>query len=178
MTPTDDDAIEIRPERAEDHAAIRAFVKTAFETAKVASGTEQDFVDRLRASPDYCPDLALVAVAGERIVGHVMLTTTAIATAAGPRQILLLAPLAVALDRRRRGLGARLVAAASARARAAGHDAIVLVGDPTYYARFGFRRSTEFGIDNTAGIPDVYVQVAELVPGALAGAAGTIDFAT
>jgi len=169
-------AITIRPEAAADHAAIHAFVETAFQTAKVASGTEQDFVDGLRASPGYLPELALVAVADDGIVGHVMLTRTAIDTDAGRREILLLAPLAVALGERGRGLGARLTNTVIERARARGFDAVILVGDPAYYGRFGFRASTDFGVRNGSGIPDQYVQILELVPGALDGVAGTITF--
>lgn len=170
------DAITLRPERPSDHAEIHAFVKTAFETAKVASGTEQDFVDTLRASPGWLPDLALVAVEGGRIVGHVVLTRKTIDATSGSREVLLLAPLAVALDHRGRGLGARLTRTVLEAARAKGFDAVILVGDPAYYGRFGFRTSTDFGIANTAGIPDVYVLMTELVPGALAGLTGTVDF--
>lgn len=171
-----DATIVLRPVRAADHRAVHAFVKTAFETAKVSNGTEQDFVDGLRASSGHLPELELVAVEGDEIVGHVMLTRTKIDTATGPREILLLAPLAVRLAERRRGLGARLVAAVTARARDAGFDAVILVGDPAYYGRFGFRAGTDFGVRNTAGIPDPVVQILELVPGALAGTTGTIDF--
>lgn len=171
-----DPTITIRPEATADHAAIHTFVETAFQTAKVASGTEQDFVDGLRASAGYLPDLALVAVADDRIVGHVMLTRTAIDTDAGRREILLLAPLAVALGERGRGLGARLTNTVLERARAHGFDAVILVGDPAYYGRFGFRASTDFGIGNTAGIPDQFVQILDLVPGALDGVTGTIAF--
>lgn len=170
------ETIILRPERPSDHAEIHAFVKTAFETAKVSSGTEQDFVDTLRASSGWLPDLALVAVEGGRIVGHVMLTRKTIDTTTGPREVLLLAPLAVALDHRDRGLGARLTRTVLDAARADGFDAVLLVGDVAYYGRFGFRTSTDFGITNTAGIPDVHVLMTELVPGALAGLSGTVDF--
>ena len=170
--------IEIRPEMPADFAEIHALVKTAFETAKVSNGDEQNFVDRLRASSDYLPDLALVAIEDDRIVGCVMLTRTSIVTAAGPREILLFAPLAVDLAHRSAGLGARLTREALERGRAAGFDAVTLVGDPAYYGRFGFRPTTDFGVDNTDGIPSQYVQMLELVPGALAGVGGTITFAT
>ncbi len=166
----------IRPETPADFAEIHALVKTAFETAKVSNGDEQNFVDRLRAGPTYSAELALVAVEDGEIVGHVMLTTTAIDTATGPRPLLLLAPLAVVLARRSRGVGRALVEEVTARACALGHDAVVLVGDPAYYGRFGFRSSADFGVGNTNGIPDVHVQLLELVPGALEGVTGTLTF--
>lgn len=170
--------IAIRPEMPAEFGEIHAFVETAFSTAEVSNGDEQNFVDRLRASADYLPNLALVAIEGDVVVGHVMLTRTTIDTESGPREILLLAPLAVERTHRRRGLGARLTQEVLARARAAGHDAVALVGNPAYYGRFGFRASTDFGVDNTQGIPGRYVQMLELVPGALVGTRATITFAT
>ena len=65
-----------------------------------------------------------------------------------------------------------------ARARAAGFDAATLVGDPAYYERFGFRPAADFAIADPNGIPPQYVQMLELTPGALAGAGGTITYAT
>ena len=170
--------IGIRPEMPVEFDEIHALVKTAFETARVSNGDEQNFVDRLRAGDDYLADLALVAIEGDRLVGHVMATRTAIDTAEGRRAILLFAPLAVDPDHRRRGLGSRLTREVLARGRAAGFDAVTLVGDPAYYGRFGFRPTTDFGIDNTNGIPAQYAQMLELVPGALTGVGGTITYAT
>ena len=168
----------IRPERPSDFPAIHDLVATAFATAQVSNGDEQNFVDRLRAGADYIPDLALVAEDEGGLIGHVMLTRTFVATAAGSRSLLLLAPLCVLRQRRRRGVGAQLVGEALRQARERGHEAVVLVGNPAYYARFGFRPSTAFGIANQNGIPSEFVMALELVRGALAGAAGAIRFAT
>lgn len=168
----------IRPERPSEFSAIYDLVRTAFATAKVSQGDEQDFVDRRRAGPDYIPELALVAEDESGAIGHVMLTRTSIATADGARHVLLLAPLCVVLQRRNRGVGAQLVGDALRRARELGHAAVVLVGDPAYYARFGFKSCAGFGIANANGIPDPYVMALELAPQGLAGAAGSIRFST
>jgi putative acetyltransferase len=168
----------IRPERPGEFPEIYALVRSAFATAKVSEGDEQDFVDRLRAGPGYIAELALVAEDESGLIGHVMLTRTSIATADGPRQVLLLAPLCVVLERRDRGVGSRLIGEALRRARELGHAAVVLVGDPAYYARFGFRPCAGFGIANANGIPDKYVMALELAPRSLADAAGSIRFST
>jgi putative acetyltransferase len=170
--------MRIRPERRSEFARLHELVKTAFATAKVSNGDEQNFVDRLRAGGDYIPELALVAEDEGALIGHIMLTRTFVSTAKGPRPALLLAPLCVVLERRRRGVGARLIEAALDRARKLGHGAVALVGDPAYYSRFGFRPCASFGIANANGIPDPYVMALELAPGALADAAGSIAFQT
>lgn len=59
----------IRPERPAEFAALYDFIKTAFSTARVADGDEQEFTDRLRAGEGYIPELALVAEIGARSRG-------------------------------------------------------------------------------------------------------------
>ena len=81
------------------------------------------------------PELALVAAESRRIVGTVQLWEVS----AGPgRPALLLGPLAVAPDRRNRGIGSTLVHHALREAARRRHGAVLLVGDAAYYARFGF----------------------------------------
>lgn len=53
---------------------------------------------------------------------------------------------------------------------------VLLAGDPAYYHRFGFQASVDFGIRNVNGFPDQYVLACELVPSALTGISGTVDF--
>ncbi len=52
---------------------IYDLVKVAFQTAKVAKGRGQDYVNDLRISGNYIPELALVAEEDTGIVGHIML---------------------------------------------------------------------------------------------------------
>jgi predicted N-acetyltransferase YhbS len=59
----------IRQEKPSGFQEIYDFVKVAFQTAKVANGKEQDFVDKLRVSGNYIPELALVAEEGAKLLG-------------------------------------------------------------------------------------------------------------
>jgi predicted N-acetyltransferase YhbS len=169
-------AIGLRQEKEADFAAIFDLVKTAFQTAKVSNGDEQNFVDRLRASGNYLPELALVAEDLSMLIGHIMLTRTFFETASGRRPILLLGPLAVVFERRRQGIGAQLVHEACRLAKDQGHTAVILAGDPAYYSRFGFKSAIDFKISNTNQIPNENVMACELVPGALMDIQGTITF--
>ena len=164
----------IRRESQSEFAAIRNLVETAFLTARVADGDEQDHVERLRAGPNYIPDLALIAEDEGRLIGHIMLTRLAIDTPDGAKPALLLSPLCVVLERRREGVGARLVNEALARAKH--HAAVLVLGDPGYYARFGFRPARDFGLRNVDGFPDAHVMARQLRAGGLADLAGTFAF--
>ncbi len=165
----------IRQERPGEFPQIRRLISKAFETAHFAEGDEQDFVESLRNPESYLPELALVLEDEGRLIAHVILTRASIDTAAGPCPILLLACVAVAAEYRNRGIGSALIEAALQRARAHGHRAVILVGDPAHYARLGFLPSIQFGIVNENGIEPEYVQLRELLPGALRDVAGSVN---
>ena len=61
--------MKIRQENEIDYPAIYSLFQTAFETADVKDGTEQDFAVNLRNGPNYVPELALVAEIDDKIVG-------------------------------------------------------------------------------------------------------------
>ncbi|MBP0617441.1 GNAT family N-acetyltransferase [Jiella mangrovi] len=87
---------------------------------------------------------------------------------------LLLGPLAVAPDTQGTGLGSLLMRHAIAEAAAHGHGAIILVGDPEYYARFGFLAEKTAGLAMPGPFEPRRLVALELVEGALDGAQGVI----
>ena len=166
----------IRPEKPSEFRDIYNLVKTAFQTAKVADGNEQDYVDKLRASGNYIPELALVAEEDGKLVGHIMLTKTYVTATGSKFDALLLAPLSVALQYRNRGIGSKLVEKSLELAKNIGYTAVFVVGDPAFYSRFGFKSSMLFGVKHVPSIGDQYVMVRELSVGSLAGVSGTVTF--
>ncbi len=158
--------VALRAEMPADAAAIDALVRAAFERADEAA-----IVDRLRG--DGALVLSLVACVDGVVVGHVALSPVAIAGAAGGA--VGLAPLAVAPPLQRCAVGARLVEEALARARASGIGAVVVLGDPAYYTRFGFVTAARHRL-RFAAAPDDAFMAAELVPGALAVARGVVRY--
>ena len=135
------EGVGIRPEREADHRAIAAVVRAAFvrHPDEVA-----EFVGRIRASEHYIPELALVAEDSSGVIAHVMLSWVGVEGGSRPR-ILNLTPMSVRPDRQRIGVGTRLIRDALGRAEAAGEPAVVVVGHPPYYPRFGFERASALG---------------------------------
>lgn len=165
----------IREERPDEFPRIYSLVEAAFKTARVADGDEQEYVDRLRASDRYIPELALVAVgADDELIGHVMLTVLPYVSDDGRAvRTLLLAPLSVLLEYRSKGVGAALAREAMRRAGVMYYQTVFLAGDPGYYGRFGFRRSDSFGVRCDSAIPPQFLLAAELTSGCLG--AGVVD---
>jgi putative acetyltransferase len=135
--------IDIAPERPADHASIRDVVRAAFDHHQSVA----DLVELIRASPQFVPELSLVARHDGQVVGHVMLSHADLVDEHGDRRrILTLSPLAVAPGVQRRGIGSALVPAGLAAADALGEGLVVLEGSPRYYPRFGFRDCRTLGI--------------------------------
>jgi len=166
----------IRKETEKDFVQIFDLVKSAFKTAKVSNGKEQEFVNQLRSSNNYIPELALVAEKNDKMIGHIMLTKTYIIIGGSKFEALLLAPISVALEYRNAGIGTELIRESFRLAKEMGYTAVFLIGDPAYYHRFGFKSSVEFGVTQLHNIPDEYVMAYELVPNALLGVSGILDW--
>jgi putative acetyltransferase len=127
----------IKREGVGDAAAIRAITAAAF-----ARPAEAVLVDELRASEAWIPALSLVAVESGDVTGHVLGTRGHV----GDAPVLALGPLAVRPDRQRAGVGSALMHAVLGAGDALGEPLVVLLGDPGYYGRFGFRLSEEYQI--------------------------------
>ncbi len=113
----------IRPESEADHDAVRRTVTSAF-----GSDAEALLVDRIRASPECVPEMALVAVVDDEVVGHVMISDAVLQHVSGERRISMLSPLAVRPERQREGIGRALVRAALAAADERREPLVVLKG--------------------------------------------------
>ncbi len=90
-------------------------------------------------------------------------------------ETLFLGPISVALEYRNKGVGSRLIAESFKLAKKMGYKSVVLVGDPAYYHRFGFKAAADFGIRHAQNIPGENVMACELVPGVLEGVSGIMD---
>jgi putative acetyltransferase len=162
-------AIEIREERPADAATIRRVVEAAFK-----GKAEAELVDRLRAGGRF--GIALLAATGRTVAGFALLTDVTLAGSGLEPRGAGLAPLAVRPTFQKRGIGALLVRAALDRARAAGYGFVVLLGDPGYYGRFGFRTGAVLGLACEFDAPEEAFMAIELSPGVLAGVTGTVRY--
>ncbi|WP_234834980.1 GNAT family N-acetyltransferase [Mycolicibacterium stellerae] len=126
----------IRDEQPTDLDAIRAITSAAFAQVPQSRQTEVAVIDSLRAAGDLA--VSLVAVEEGEVIGHIAFSPVSIDHDDDPRWYGG-GPLAVRPDRQRRGVGSSLVRAGLQRLAELGAHGCVLVGDPAYYQRFGFR---------------------------------------
>lgn len=124
--------ITVRAERPEDAAGVRDVVSAAF-----TGPAEAELVEALRLGGHII--LSLVAVEAAAIVGQIAFSRLTVATPNERRRAVCLAPLAVRPDRQRRGIGTRLVRDGLAALEAMDEDIVLVLGEPAFYGRFGFR---------------------------------------
>lgn len=167
--------MKIRTVCPSDYQAIYHFIQTAFSSADVKDGTEQDFVQHLRAGETFIPSLEFVAEENQMIIGHIMMSKQKIETADEPFIGVLVAPLCVEINHRRQGVGKALMNHACLEAIKMGYTAAFLVGNPDYYQQFGFQQTNQFDIKNHSDIPDQFVLACELIPDALKDIKGTLN---
>lgn len=103
---------------------------------------EATLVSWLRADPGWLPALSLVAIEDGVVVGHVVCTRAHV----GDRPALGLGPLSVLPRRQRAGVGSALVHAVLGAADALDESLVGLLGNPGYYARFGFVPAQACGV--------------------------------
>jgi putative acetyltransferase len=150
----------VRPERPEDVEPIGHVLKLAFGRVN-----EAELVERVRATPYYVPDLALVAEDEGEIVGHALWSYVELQTDEESLAVLALAPLAVRPDRQHEGVGVALVEAGLEAAAERREPIALVLGYPRYYGRFGFEPARAHGISPPSPeIPDDVFMV-KLLPG-------------
>ena len=141
----------IRAESPGDVETIHALTAAAFLHAPHASHTEHLIVDALRAAGQLT--LSLVDERNGAIVGHVAVSPVTITD--GSRGWFGLGPISVLPDQQGTGTGTGLVRAALQRLRELGASGCVLLGEPAYYGRFGFRAVPGLVLP---GVPPEYFQ--------------------
>jgi predicted N-acetyltransferase YhbS len=166
----------IRKETVADFVDVFKLIEKAFENEIYSDHSEQFLVERLRKSEAFVPNLSLVAVSDEKIVGHILLTKIQINGSHGSNESLALAPVSVLPSYQKRGIGGQLIIAAHDRARELGFSSIILLGHKDYYPRFGYRQAEQFGITLPFDVPPENCMAIELIPKGLLGVSGMVEY--
>jgi putative acetyltransferase len=158
--------LHIRQEAPPDRDDIHAVLVASFPTA-----LEAHLVDALRSAGRL--SVSLVAIVDGTVAGHVAYSPV---IADGNRTGAGLGPVAVLPAFRRRGVADRLIRTGLARCREQHLDFVVVLGEPSYYSRFGFVPASHHGLSDEFGGGDAF-QVLELRPGALPEGGGLVRYA-
>jgi putative acetyltransferase len=160
--------MEIRPEREEDQAAVYRLNSSIF-----ATHAEARLVDALRKQAS--PIVSLVAIVNNQVIGHILFSPVQHSENTDAL-IMGLAPMAVAETARKQGIGSKLIASGMEACTRLGAGAIVVLGHPGYYPRFGFTPASTYGIECEYDVPEEAFMAIELTPHFLASKPGLIKY--
>jgi putative acetyltransferase len=158
----------IREENPKDCSEVYKVNSTAFETQ-----AEANLVDVLRKEAR--PIVSLVAEDEGVIVGHILFSPVTL-SGSSELKIMGLGPMAVVPKNQRKGIGSAMIKAGLEKCRNLGYGAVIVLGHPEYYPRFGFRPSILYDISSEYQVPEEIFMVIELLPGYLDGASGVIKY--
>jgi putative acetyltransferase len=142
----------IRPEAPADLGPVRALITAAFQTARTAGRPVAEAVlnEALHADPGWVAELTLVAELDRVIVGQLTSSYGVLEDpdpAVPDRSLLAVGPVSVLPGRQHAGVGSTIVRRLIAAADAADEPAVVLLGEPDFYGRFGFVEAAGLGIE-------------------------------
>jgi len=150
----------IREEIPDDVSGIKVVNKAAFET-----DGEADIVDLLREKDLFI--LSLVAEIEDQIVGHILFTPASINYKDESFEVAGLAPMAVLPKFQKEGIGKALVNKGLELLHDTKYEAVIVLGHPEYYPKFGFEPASKYGIIYEHEVPDEAFMAIELKEGSL-----------
>ncbi|WP_282920709.1 GNAT family N-acetyltransferase [Ignavigranum ruoffiae] len=150
--------MDIRQAKIDDLVKIKELLRLAFAGVEYSDGQEAELVDNLFKSSSYIPELTLVAEIDEKIVGFIMFSRAYV----GQVTVLALAPLAVLPEFQNQGIGSLLVRQGHQIARKILCPYSIVLGNPAYYQRFGYRSADQFGINSPFEVAKEYFMALKL----------------
>ncbi len=142
--------IEIRKEDVNDYGEVYNVIKTAFKKAEHSDGNEQDVVVLLRKSNSFIPELSLVAVNENKIIGYILFSKVKI----GNDTELALAPLVVLPEYQRKGVGTLLIKEGHKTAKQLNYNYSIVLGSNKYYSRLGYIPASKYNIKAPFDVED------------------------
>ena len=153
-------------ERPEEAAEIESLLDRAFGPGRLAKTSY-----RLREGVFPLAELCCALRVSGALCGAIRYWPVLVG---GRSPALLLGPLAVAPEDKGKGYGVALMRHSLAAAARLGHERVILVGDPEYYGRFGFKRRFTEGLSLPGPVEERRFLGLELIPGAFEGVAGPV----
>lgn len=157
---------QIIHERPEDAAKIEPLLEVCFGPSRF-----EKTAYKIRENLSPLPELSLVAIEGDTLLATIRFWPVVIGSSFSA---ILLGPIAVSPDKQGEGIGIALIEESLKLAREFGHKAVILVGDPDYYKRFGFSSAYDKGLDLPGPVDAHRFLALELVKNSLSGTSGVV----
>ena len=165
--------IELRQEESKDYYETENVTREAFWNYYSPACSEHYLIHIMRDDDSFIPELDVVAVVDNKIVGNVVYLKSVISGDNGKEyDVLSLGPISVLPEYQKQGIGRQLIDYTREIAKTLGFSAILLCGDPKFYGKMGFVPAESLGIRTGDNMYAAALQVCELYENALSEAKG------
>ena len=163
--------IQIRPELQSEYELVEKVNRDAFNRDE-----ESLLVHKIRKTPNYIPELSLVASKKDIVIGHIMFTKVRIINEDTEFPSIALDPMSVAPKYQKKHIGSQLVLAGLDAAKELGYPHVIVLGHENYYPKFGFVPAKTFGLLPSFDVPSTYFMARELTKDSLAKIKGFVVY--
>jgi putative acetyltransferase len=171
-TQTEGPIVLVRPEQEPMFPAVFKVLEKAF-----GRPDEAQLVEKLRQTENFDPRLSLVALRDGAVVGYVLFYPVTVEMPDGTTAHAMgLGPVGVLPAHQNLGIGEALIWQGLEICRKEKEYRVIVVGHPTYYPRFGFKRASTFGVKCAYDVPDDAFMACELKSGAWDGITGIVKY--
>lgn len=168
--------VKIRQIKKEEFEFISNFVFNNFKDTPYSDGsTEKLLIEEIRKSKNYIKELEIVATLNENIIGYILLSSFP----TNKFKVLLLAPICVDKNLQKKGIGKALIEESIKVAKELNFKGIIVLGDPNFYHKFGFKTSSKYNIyASEKNLPpsEDYLMALELSKNSLSDISGEVDY--
>ncbi|MGG0664973.1 N-acetyltransferase [Viridibacillus arvi] len=170
--------ITIRQEQPSDYKVTEDVVQKVFANMAFSDKTEHELVGRLRKSDAFIPQLSIVAVDNDEVIGHILLTKINIIHEDQSSKSLALAPVSVLPEYQNKGISKLLINTSLEKAIELGYNSVVVLGHPDYYPKFEFKKASTGKIKAPFDVPDEAFMALELSDNALSNVSGVVEYSS
>ncbi|AZA80205.1 N-acetyltransferase [Chryseobacterium sp. G0186] len=169
--------MKIRQEEEKDYEKVFQLIEEAFKDMEQSDHQEHFLVEKLRKSDAFIPELSLVAEdENGDITGHILFTKLTIENGSESFASLALAPVSVKPEFQNQGIGGELIRHGHLLAKELGYTSVILLGHEDYYPRFGYEKTSNFGISFPFEIPEENGMAIELIKDGLKNKQGIVKY--
>lgn len=169
--------MEIRIIKKCDYEKVSDLIIESFTNTENGYDGESELVDKIRQTNEYIPELELVAIKNDKIIGHGLLSEVYLESDQERYVGLVLAPIEVDLNYQKVGVGKILMKELEKRAMMLNYSFISIMGWPDYYSKFGYYPASKHEIyPPFKGVPDEAFMIKSIKENFLIGKPGIIKY--
>lgn len=168
--------LKIEAIKPKDYQTVHDLVVEAFSNSEHGYHDEAKLVEKIREEATYNKELELIATLNNQIVGHGLLSEVLVKDDKKEHIGLVLAPLSVLTNQQRTGVGSQLMIELEKRAASHNYPFISILGDPEYYAKFGYYPAADHGINCPFEVPEANFMIKEMISGNLSTIKGNLIY--